>query len=993
MTAPQRTPRRQAAPKQAAPKGAPTPRVAAPAAPRPATTAPAATEATTNAPSTLNGSYAPLSTQNSQQIQSNTTQDFGNLFFSQPGATSAGLAPGASRPVLRGLSDFHVRLQENGTGTSDVSNLGQDHGVPLDPLTIDKTEIYRGPEALRYGSQAIGGVVEAINNRIPMYAPPLGIAAELRTGVTTVDNGWQSGLLLDAGSRNAAIHADVFARHADDYRIPAYPYLFPPDPPPPVNGRQPNSSLHTEGGALGGSYLFDGGYAGVAITRFATDYHVPTLGGAASGTHIRMEQSKIISKGEYRPDSIAVAAVRYWAGFTDYKHDEIGLNAIDFDQINATFKNHAHQGKAEVESMPMVTPLGFLTVTGGAQYEHSQIDTNGDAGTLLGAARTVQSAGYFYNVLQITDTWRTLLAGRLENDRLDGASGSFPDNFLPPPDVITTTPQSLDFTPKSISFSVLKDLPWYLVASATVQRIQRSPAALELFAHGAHDAPGTFEIGNPNLNIETGNSAEIGLKRVWGDFRFDGKAYYTYYNGYIFRQPTGNTCSADFATCAPGPGGEFLQTIYSQRDAIFRGAEVGWQWDALPLGPGMFGLDGQFDVVRATFTDGSNVPLMPPMRVGAGAYWRDDNWFVRVGLLHAFAQTEIAQFDTPTAGYNNLRAEVSHRHYWRDSPWGPVEVRTGIVGDNLLKDEIRNSTQFHKDEILLPGRNFKFFLTLKYGPDTPFGPLPGYFKARAPATAANGYNANGYRGPLAYFKAPLAGGWSWAGLYAGGNGGWSAGRALANTMLSDAGSGDPLFGDNRSSRLDGGFIGAQAGYNWLSNIWLVGVEGDLQAAAQHGGVAFACPGAVCNAGLLPVDAPVRISLDHKLSWFTTLRGRLGTTVVPGWVFYMTAGVAIAEITINGTVTEPIGNAINTAFENNFIRAGWTVGAGVEASLFGNWTGKLEYLHMDFGSIATYPTVTPAATLTPAFNSRFSDNIFRVGMNYKFDQDRLIVAKY
>ena len=57
------------------------------------------------------------------------------------GATSAGLAPGTQRPVLRGLDDFRVRVQENGVGTMDVSDLGQDHGVPLDPLAIQKVQI------------------------------------------------------------------------------------------------------------------------------------------------------------------------------------------------------------------------------------------------------------------------------------------------------------------------------------------------------------------------------------------------------------------------------------------------------------------------------------------------------------------------------------------------------------------------------------------------------------------------------------------------------------------------------------------------------------------------------------------------------------------------------------------------------------------------------------------------------------------------------------
>src|SRR5204863_9317149 len=137
------------------------------------------------------------------QIQGSTSTSFGGLFFTTPGATGAGLAPGASRPILRGLADFRVRMQENGVVSGDVSDLGQDHGVPIDPLTIQRTQIFRGPEALKFGSQAVGGIVEVLNNRIPTSAPAGGVAAELKGAGTTVNNGWESALLLDAGARNA----------------------------------------------------------------------------------------------------------------------------------------------------------------------------------------------------------------------------------------------------------------------------------------------------------------------------------------------------------------------------------------------------------------------------------------------------------------------------------------------------------------------------------------------------------------------------------------------------------------------------------------------------------------------------------------------------------------------------------------------------------------------------------------------------------------------
>ena len=133
----------------------------------------------------------------------------------------------------------------------------------------------------------------------------------------------------------------------------------------------------------------------------------------------------------------------------------------------------------------------------GGQFEHQQIDTSGDAGSLLGQARTNRGAGYFLNELWFTDTLRMLSAGRVETVRLDGTAGIFPPALVPPPDAPTLAPQSLGFVPKSISVKVLADLPSWMVASATLQRIERAPTALELFAHGAHDAPAPSRSATP----------------------------------------------------------------------------------------------------------------------------------------------------------------------------------------------------------------------------------------------------------------------------------------------------------------------------------------------------------------------------------------------------------------------------------------------------------------------------------------------------------------
>src|SRR5262245_37213765 len=536
VQAPKPRPARRTAPAAPARTTAPSPPPSAPPTTTPPTTPTATTAGQPAAPSPFQPPPS-RNTLNSAQIQASESKSLGGLFFTMPGATSAGLAPGTQRPVLRGLDDFRVRVQENGVGSMDVSDLGQDHGVPLDPLAIQQVQIYRGPEALRYGSQAVGGVVEATNNRIPFAAPLGGWQTQVLSATTTIDRGAEGGALFDGGSRDFAFHADVYGRRSNDYFIPSYPYLFPSDPAPPFNGKQPNSSFHSEGQAVGGSYLFDGGYVGAAVSRFSTLYHIPTMEGAATNGRIALEQVKYTSRGEFRPQSSAIDVVRFWAGAVEYHHDELGVGDDGIDGIRATFNNHAQEARSEIQVMPMATPLGTLISTVGGQFDHQQIDTSGDAGSLLGQARTNRGAGYVLNELWFTDTLRMLSAGRVETVRLDGTAGIFPPALVPPPDNPTLSLQSLGFTPASVSFKVLKDLPSWMVASATVQRIQRAPTALELFAHGAHDSTGTFDIGDPTLKKETAHTAELGLLRFQGDFRFDAKIYYTYYNNFSDRHP------------------------------------------------------------------------------------------------------------------------------------------------------------------------------------------------------------------------------------------------------------------------------------------------------------------------------------------------------------------------------------------------------------------------------------------------------------------------
>ncbi len=137
-----------------------------------------------------------------------------------PGVAGTGFASGASRPIIRGMDSNRVRLLENGTSVSDVSDVGPDHGVPIDPLSARRIEVVRGAATLRYGSQAIGGVVNAINDRVPMSLPASPFSGEVTGSYGTVDDAWQGSALADAALGNLALHADAFVRDTGDYSTP-----------------------------------------------------------------------------------------------------------------------------------------------------------------------------------------------------------------------------------------------------------------------------------------------------------------------------------------------------------------------------------------------------------------------------------------------------------------------------------------------------------------------------------------------------------------------------------------------------------------------------------------------------------------------------------------------------------------------------------------------------------------------------------------------------
>ena len=249
-----------------------------------------------------------------------------------------------------------------------------------------------------------------------------------------------------------------------------------------------------------------------------------------------------------------------------------------------------------------------------------------------------------------------------------------------------------------------------------------------------------------------------------------------------------------------------------------------------------------------------------------------------------------------------------------------------------------------------------------------------------------------------YVKAPVMVDpvWNWTGFYIGGNIGYSWGRSRDDSSLTNT-AGTVLFTSSDRANMDGVIGGAQIGYNWQVQNWVWGLEADIQGSDQKGSRSFVCPIAVCTPSALILVAPgpaVPVSLDQKLTWFGTVRGRVGILATPKVLFYGTGGLAFGEIKTSGAMTgfTAAGVPILALGSSSTTRAGWTAGVGVEGKITQNWSAKLEYLYMDLGrfNAGTY-TLVPLSGISANVSSRFSDHILRAGINYQFGGP--VVARY
>lgn len=609
----------------------------------------------------------PVTVLNGRELSLKREGTIGETLNGIPGVTATQFGPNASRPVIRGLDAERVRVMQNGVGILDASSLSFDHAVSVDPLIIEQIDVVRGPAALLYGGSAVGGVVNAIDHRIPKEQLD-GITGRAETRFGGPDNTRNGAAVVDVGNGRFAIHADVYKRKTDDLDINGFAVSkrkSEADGTPRENrGKLVNSSSDGDGGALGAALTFDNGYAGISYSTMNNNYGTV----AEEAVRIDMKSDRWDFATEFKDLGNVINRVKFRMAHTDYEHVE-----LENGEVGTTFKNRGVEGSFEAGHAPIETGLGILNGVIGYQFSNTNFEALGEEAFVPGV-NSQSHALYVYEELPTGGSEKAphkiTFGGRLGHASVDSKDNA---NF--------GAGQNNSFNPNSFALGGLYSLNEQWSLTSNLSHNERAPSYFELYANGAHIATGQFEVGNSNFDVEKSNGLDAQIRWKLGKNNFSLGAYYTRFNNFIGLFNTGNDVEVE--------PGEFLpEAQFRAVPAVFKGLEA----------EGKFNVANNLDLtVRGDYVHAKEkrtneyLPRISPIRVGAGLQYHLNRFSVRLDLLHAFKQDNTAENELATDSYTNVSALVAYKL--------PTKLNLELFAkaNNLLNDEIREHASFLKD--------------------------------------------------------------------------------------------------------------------------------------------------------------------------------------------------------------------------------------------------------------------------------------------------------
>jgi iron complex outermembrane recepter protein len=611
-------------------------------------------------------------------LRSNLGATLSETLSSQAGFDQRTMGGAPARPVIRGMGDERLLILQDGERTGDASGASADHSVTIDPVSADEIEIARGPAALAYGSNAIGGVINVVRNQIATSVPSRLTGTATLHG-SSVNSSFSGAGLLSMPLKDFVLNVDLNARYGSDFRAPS--------------GKIDNSGFLTSSSSAGLSYIRPWGYSGIAVSSYLSNYGIPPdpLGGHPNGVDIEMRKFQVESRNEFLIEDNFFKLLEAKLSYRYYNHKEFETSSIvgteyTFNTTNASLTAR-HRGYWFMDE-------GIIGVWGEFVdffvFDRFNIETYNASGSVF----TIQEV----NIGQLHMEYGV---------RLD-VNSAIPKEDNPGSRIGNI--RQRNFIGLASSAALVYDLGLGFFAGTTFMHSFRPPTSNELYSEGPHIAAYSFEIGNPELKPERGLGKEIFLRYKSADATLELNAYHNEFQNYIYPRNTG-------------------------RENIFFPRLNDYQFEGVKAQ--IYGIEAQgevhflrYFVANASFshtigrrdiTDDERdiegvtrkrdyLPMIPPFQINAGLNYVYNGFSVGGMVRHSTKQDRVAILEEPTNEYTIVNLNAGYRFTSKRNLLNTFSLRV----NNLFNTEYRNHLSRIKEIYPEPGINVNLLYRLYF---------------------------------------------------------------------------------------------------------------------------------------------------------------------------------------------------------------------------------------------------------------------------------------
>lgn len=653
-------------------------------------------------------------TANERFIRENRGSSLMTSLEKLPGVQAMSIGQGLSKPMIRGLSFNRVAVSENNI-KMESQQWGADHGLEIDQFGVEQIEIIKGPSSLRFGSDALGGIVQI---------KPHALAApnQLETEAAFIARSVNQLLGYSLRARMRKKHFFAYARYThtrfSDYKMPAdsfyynrYRFAIP-------DGKLKNTAGLEQNGYLTAGWLGDWGKLSVSASN------VFSKTGFFPGAHGIPTANKLIDDGDARNISLPFQQVNHLKlstnGFFAVGKNHLIINlGFQRNHRQEWSRFHSHYPKQIApQKNPDLELEWFLdTYSANLAYQIKRVRQRLDIGVsavyqnntiggytfLLPAYRKSGAGVFFVHDFSLSDKFSINYGLRYDLGTIDL-------NFYRSP--YTDRVKSPDFNGK------YNDVSWgagllfkpnnTLLMKLNLAKSFRMPGASELGSNGIHHGSFRYELGDTTLTSEYAFQLDFEIEFRKGKWFAAFSPFLGYFPNFIYLNPTGSYLMPDGSEIEEADAGQVYR--YVQSEAYRYGAEIqlGYQLNRL------FNLDAQAEYVFTT--DGVYpIPFTPPMQLVLGVdhdlpvYWKKLHFTrLRLEMIAIAKQGQVARNELITPGYQVFNLSFSTKVITRHFPLG-----IDFQWQNMLNTKYFNHLSFYR-HLQLPeaGSNFQLLLSI-----------------------------------------------------------------------------------------------------------------------------------------------------------------------------------------------------------------------------------------------------------------------------------------